>query len=283
MTEFAGEDAAEKVVLAIDLGTSGPKVALVSTAGAILASGSEEMSMTFLPDGGAEQSPEEWWSAVVRATLEVLGQKAAPPDAVAAISCTSQYSTTVAVDRDGRPLMNAISWMDTRGARAIQEIVRGWPAFQGYGLGKLWRWIRLTGGAPARSGKDSLAHILYIRRHRPDVWRAVYKFLEPKDYLNYRLTGRFAATYDSINLHWLTDNRNVHDIHYHDGLLRLAGVERDKLPDLVAATDVVGSLQAAPAEELSLRAGIPVVGGTTDAQSSGIGSGADAAASSRTW
>jgi xylulokinase len=263
-----------KLILAIDLGTSGPKVALVSTGGAILASDAQETSQTFLPDGGAEQDPQQWWSAIVRAARKVMDQKAARPEAVAAVSCTSQYSTTVAVDRQGQPLMNAVSWMDTRGARAVQEVIRGWPAFQGYGLRKLWKWIRLTGGAPARSGKDSLAHILYIRRERPDVYRATHKFLEPKDYLNYQLTGRFAATYDSINLHWLTDNRDIRKIRYHDGLLRMVGLERDKLPDLVHATDVLGPLLAGPAEELGLPAGIPVVGGTTDAQSSGIGSGA---------
>jgi xylulokinase len=273
-TNPAGRRREDKVILAIDLGTSGPKVALVSPGGAILASGSEETAMTFLPGGGAEQQPQQWWSAIVSATRKVLDQKVIDLEAIAAVSCTSQYSTTVAVDRDGQPLMNAISWMDTRGAGAIQEVIRGWPAFQGYGLAKLWKWIRLTGGAPARSGKDSLAHILYLRRERPGVYRAAHKFLEPKDYLNYRLTGRYAATYDSINLHWLTDNRDIRKIQYHDGLLRMAGVERDKLPDLLGSTDVLGPLQAGPAGELGLPAGIPVVGGTTDAQSSGIGSGA---------
>ncbi len=263
-----------KLILAIDLGTSGPKVALVSADGEIVASDFEETSTTFLPGGGAEQRPEEWWSAIVRAARKVLDPKAVQPSAVAAVSCTSQYSSTVAVDADGRPLMNAINWMDTRGARAVKELTRGWPGFQGYGLRKLWKWIRLTGGAPAHSGKDSLAHILYLQRERPDVYRAAHKFLEPKDYLNRRLTGRFAATYDSINLHWLTDNRVIDRIRYHPALLDLAGLERAKLPDLVHATDVLGPLLSGPAAELGLPAGIPVVGGTTDAQSAAIGSGA---------
>jgi xylulokinase len=264
----------EQLILAIDLGTSGPKVALVSTGGAIVADASHETPLTFLPGGGAEQRPDDWWAGIVAATRKVLEQQPARARAVAAVSCTSQYSTTLAVDRDGRPLLNAISWMDTRGARAVQEVTHGWPAFQGYGLFKLLRWIRLTGGAPTRSGKDSLAHILYVRRERPDVYKATHKFLEPKDYLNHRLTGRFAATFDSINLHWLTDNRDVRNIRYHDGLLKLAGVEREKLPDLVHATDVVGQLQLGPAAELGLPPGIPVIGGTTDVQSAAVGSGA---------
>ena len=114
--------------------------------------------------------------------------------------------------------MNAISWMDTRGARAVREVTGGWPSFQGYGIAKLIRWIRLTGGAPTHSGKDSLAHILFIKKERPDIYRATHKFLEPKDYLNHRLTGRFAASFDSINLHWLTDNRDISKIRYDPGL-----------------------------------------------------------------
>jgi xylulokinase len=264
----------EKLILAIDLGTSGPKVALVSTSGEIVDCDSDETPITFLPGGGAEQDPEAWWSAIVRATGRVIGRRIARPESVAAISCTAQYSCTVAVDADGRPLMNAISWMDTRGARAAQEVIRGWPSFQGYGLSKLLKWIRLTGGAPTPSGKDSLAHILFIKRELPDLYRATHKFLEPKDYLNHRLTGRFAATYDSINLHWLTDNRDIGRIRYADALLALTGLERSKLPDLIHSTDILGPLQTGPARELGLSAGIPVVGGTTDAQSSGIGSGA---------
>jgi xylulokinase len=264
----------DKLILAIDLGTSGPKVALVSASGEIVASDSEETSLTFLPGGGAEQAPEEWWQAIVRAARRVMGREAGRCQSVAAVSCTTQYSCTVAVDRDGRPLMNAISWMDTRGARAAREVTAGWPSFQGYGLGKLFKWIRLTGGAPTHSGKDSLAHILYLRRERPDVYRAAYKFLEPKDYLNHRLTGKFAATYDSINLHWLTDNRDIGKIRYDAGLLELTGLDRDKFPDLLQSIDILGPLLMGPAEELGVPAGIPVVGGTTDVQSSAIGSGA---------
>jgi xylulokinase len=153
-------------------------------------------------------------------------------------------------------------------------MVSGWPSFQGYGLYKLWKWVRRTGGAPARSGKDSLAHILYLKREHPEIYSAAYKFLEPKDFLNQRLTGRFAATQDSINLHWVTDNRDIRRIRYDDALLALAGVAREKLPDLVGATDILGQLQPGPAAELGLPANIPVVGGTTDAQSAAIGSGA---------
>ncbi len=261
-------------ILAIDLGTSGPKVALVAVDGEVLASEVEETPLLLLPNGGAEQRPGDWWAAITKASRRLLTRNVAAIDSIAAVSCTSQYSSTVAVGRDGAPLMNTINWMDTRGARYIRQITGGLLPIQGYGLAKLLRWIRLTGGAPAQSGKDSLAHILYIKRELPKVYKETYKFLEPKDYVNLRLTGKYAASFDSINLHWLTDNRDIANIHYHDRLLTMAGVERDKLPELHHATAILGPLLPGPAAELGLRPGLPVVAGTTDAQSAAIGSGA---------
>ncbi len=260
------------LTLAIDLGTSGPKVALVAGDGTVRAAASAETPLLFLPGGGAEQRPDDWWNAIAAAAREVLARGV--PGRVEAVSCTSQYSTTVAVGQDGRPLMNAISWMDTRGAPHVRRVTGGRIRFQGYGVGKLLTWVRRTGGAPGHSGKDSLAHILYIRDALPEVYRATRYFLEPKDYLNFRLTGRYAATFDSINLHWLTDNRDIDAIRYDRRLVDLAGVDRAKLPELVASTEVLGPLVPRAAQELGLPAGIPVVAGTTDTQSAAIGSGA---------
>jgi xylulokinase len=261
-------------ILAIDLGTSGPKVALVSLRGDILGSAFAETPLLLLPNGGAEQKPDHWWSAIVKATHDLLGHKLVSVDDIAAISCTSQYSSTVAVDKDGRPLGNAINWMDTRGARYVREITGGVVRIQGYGIRKLWKWVRLTGGIPTHSGKDSIAHILYLKHELPDIYRAAHKFLEPKDYINLRLTGQFAATYDSITLHWVTDNRDIANIDYHPRLLKMAGLDRAKLPDLKHATDILGPLTPQAARDLELPEGIPVVAGTTDSQSAAIGSGA---------
>jgi xylulokinase len=263
-----------KCLLAIDLGTSGPKVGLASVAGQVLAAEIETMPLTLLPNGGAEQNPDDWWNAIVTATRRLLAHRIVPLDDIVGVSVTSMYSSTVAVDADGRPLMDAILWMDTRGARYVKAITEGLINFQGYGVDKLLRWLPRTGGLPTHSGKDSIAHILFLKHERPDLYRAAHKFLEPKDYLNYRLTGKFAATYDSIILHWLTDNRDINRVSYNPGLLRLAGVDGEKFPELMHATDILGPLLPEAAAELGLPAALPVVAGCTDAQSAAIGSGA---------
>ena len=263
-----------RYILSIDLGTSGPKVALVSTQGEVVDWEFEPMPLLLVPGGGAEQRPDDWWDAIKTAAARLLGRRVVPVDDIVALSCTTQWSGTVAVDRAGRPLMNAIIWMDSRGARYIQDITGGLIKIQDYGLGRLVTWLRLTGGVPTHSGKDPIAHILYIKNDLPDIYRATYKFLEPKDYLNLRLTGRFAASTESITLHWLTDNRNIANVAYDDRLIAMSTIDRDKLPDLKRAVDVLGPIRPEIAGELGLSRNVQVVMGTPDVHSAAIGSSA---------
>lgn len=261
-------------ILAIDLGTSGPKVALVSTQGELLGSEFEPTHLHLLPHGGAEQSPHDWWQAITSASRRLLAKSPVAPDRIVGVCCTSQWSGTVAVDVAGEPLMNAVIWMDTRGAPHVRAISRGLVNIEGYGASKLMHWLQSTGGAPGHSGKDSLAHILYLKQERPEIYQATYKFLEPLDYLNLKLTGLFAASTCSITLHWVTDNRDIHHIDYDAGLLHMAGLDRAQLPDLKLPTDVLGPLTPAAAQALGLPAGLPVVMGAPDVHTAAIGSGA---------
>jgi xylulokinase len=261
-------------VFTIDLGTSGPKVALFTIDGDYVDGAFRPVELLLGPDGMVEQRPADWWKGVVEGAAEVAGRNAIDPTSVVAVSVTSQWSGTVPVDADGEPLAEAIIWMDSRGAPATARFVGGPVRIAGYDPRKLRSWIRYTGGAPAHSGKDSISHILYIEKEQPELARATATYLEPKDWLNAKLTGRVVATYDSIVVHWLTDNRDPAHIDYVDELVARSGVPRAKLPDLIAATDIVGPLRADVAGELGLPAGIPVIGGTPDVQSAAIGSGA---------
>jgi len=264
---------AERFVLAIDLGTSGPKVGLVSTSGRVVDWSFEPVPLLLLPDGGAEQDPDDWWRALVAASRRIVDRKHVPLEDIVAVACTSQWSGTVPV-RGSRHLGNAIIWMDSRGAPESAELIGGVLSVDGYSLSKVSRWIRLTGGAPGRSGKDPIAHILYLKHHRPELYESATTFLEPKDYLNLRLTGLTAAGYDSIALHFVTDNRDIDRVHYDEGLVRLSGIDRTKLPDLQSSADILGPLLPEVALELGLAAGTPVAMGTPDLHSTAVGSGA---------
>ncbi len=260
--------------LTIDLGTSGPKVALFTTGGDLVAYEFEPTPVHLFPGGGAEQNPDDWWNAITLATHRLLGRRLAPVEDILALCCTTQWSGTVAVDRAGHHLMDAIIWMDSRGVPYIDKITRGPVNISGYDVTKLRPWLSLTGGLPTHSGKDPIAHILYIQDQHPDIYRKTYKFLEPKDYLNLRLTEKFAASYDSITVHWVTDNRNIQKVDYAPKLLALGHLEREKLPDLKRAVDILGTLRPEAARELGLSEKVQVVMGTPDIYSAAVGSGA---------
>ena len=261
-------------ILAIDLGTSGPKVALVGADGCVRACETAPTNLHLLPDGGAEQDPADWWQAVGRASRRLLARDGIDAAAVAGVCCTGQWSGTVPVDRDGRPLGRAIIWMDSRGAPHVKRLTAGPLRLFGYGIDKLYTWIRLTGGIPGHSGKDPIAHILYLKAEAPALYAAAHKFLEPKDYLNFCLTGRLAASFDSIILHWLTDNRRIDAIRYHPDLMALSGIDEAKLPALKRAIDILGPLTPPAAAHLGLPPGLPVVMGAPDLHTAAIGSGA---------
>jgi xylulokinase len=263
----------EPIILAIDLGTSGPKVALLSTRGVVLGGTSEPVPLHILPQGGVEQDPADWWNAICTATRRLLAHNPLARD-VRGICVTAQWAGTVPIDETGHPLMRAMIWMDERGAPYVQRRIGGFPDVQGYGAAKLWTWLRRTGGIPSPSGKDPVAHILYIEHERPDIYKRTHKFLEPKDYINFRLTGRCMATIESITMHWVTDNRDIHNVRYDPQLLAMAGLDRAKLPDLCRAVDILGPLTPAAAQDLGLNTHVEVVAGTPDLHSAAIGSGA---------
>jgi xylulokinase len=264
----------ETFVLAVDLGTGGPKAAVLSGSGRIVAHAFRSVGLELTEDGGAEQSPREWWEAVVASARQALADSGVAPERVVGVGCTSQWSGTVPVDDAGDAIGPAIIWMDSRGAKAVRDTVRGALNVQGYSPSKLARWVRRTGGIPSLSGKDPVGHIHFLRAERPDVYRAAAVFLEPVDFLNLRLTGLARASHDSITVHWVTDNRDIRAVAYDDQLVELAGLERATLPELVPTGGILGGLTPEAAAELGLLAGTPVVAGTGDLHSAAVGSGA---------
>jgi xylulokinase len=261
-------------VLAVDLGTGGPKAAVISAEGRIVAHAFETVPIALGADGAAEQSPLDWWGAIVRAARRALADSGVSPENIVGVGCTAQWSGTVAVDPEGAAIGPSIIWLDSRGAAAVRRAVRGALNVQGYSATKAAKWVRRTGGIPSLSGKDPVGHIHFLREERPEVYTAAAVFLEPVDYLTLRLTGLARASHDSITLHWVTDNRDITAIAYDDSLFELAGLERRTLPELVPTGSVVGGVTPAAATELGLLAGTPVVAGTGDLHSAAVGSGA---------
>ncbi|GLQ98553.1 carbohydrate kinase [Dyella mobilis] len=260
--------------MAVDLGTSGCKCALVSLDGNVLAWTFRPIALHLVGELGVEQDPQDWWHAFLDGAQELLGADAGRRKRVVAVCCSTFGECTVPVDEQGHALARAMLWVDMRGAEAIRRRARsGRLNIQGYGPLKLARWLRLTGGAPSLSGKDSAGHVAWLYDHQPALVERTCKFLNALDFMNLRLTGRFCATHDSALTTWATDNRDLSRVHYDDGLLRLLGMAREKLPDLVHSTEVIGSLLPAVADALGLAHDTKVVAGSVDNSAAAIGAG----------
>ncbi|MHA2397910.1 MAG: xylulokinase [Promethearchaeota archaeon] len=264
-----------KYILAIDHGTGGPKAALVSTRGDVIDWAFQETPILASKGGIVEQKPDDWWNAIKYTVKKVVDGGRVRVDDIIGICNTSQWSGTVPVDKDGIPLMNCIIWMDTRGAKYIENFNKGLIRVSGYNVRKILSLIKRTAGGPTHHGKDSIAHILMIKNELPDIYEKTYKFLEPQDYVNLKLTGKFAASFASMTLHWITDARDLNNIHYSKKLLKMFKVDGKKFPsDLKNSTDILGPINKEVANELGLNKNTQVVMGAPDTHTATIGSGA---------
>jgi xylulokinase len=260
------------VVLAVDLGTGGPKVGLVDLGGRIRWSTHVPLATTFGEDGAATQDAAQWWDVILAAGRDALSSGAARPEEVVAVSCTGQWASTVPVDDEGEPVGPCVMWMDTRGGPHSRAAVGG--PFLGYGLRAAWRFVRRSGGAPSVSGADPVGHILFLEHEQPEVARAARYYMEPVDYLSFRFSGVAAASHASMTAAWLTDNRHLDRLAYDPVLVATAGVPAGKLPPLVPSASVVGTVRAEVAQALGLPPGARVVAGTPDLHSAAAGAGA---------
>ena len=264
------EPAADDLVIGYDFGTSSLKAALVDRAGHIVASAGEPYPLQLPQPGHAEQHPQDWWRAMRTVTLRLLEQAAGTR--IRGLGLAAQMAGTIPVAADGEPLHPCLIWIDTRSAAIARKVTAGGPRVAGYGAFRLASWLWLANGAPNLSGKDPLTKILWFREAMPEVWHQAARFLDVKDWLIHRLTGRFVTTPDVAQLTWLMDNR-VGRRDWSDAWLRRVGLNRERLPEIVESGAVAGTLTAAAAAFLGLPAGLPVAGGCGDVNACALAAG----------
>ncbi len=264
----------KKYVLAFDHGTSGVKTAICSVYGEVLDFVFEKTPIYLKGEGGAEQDPDGWWQAVLKTSKQLIDKELVPIDDIVAISCSSQWSGTVPLDADGNALHNAIIWMDARGAPYLRKTLSGFPKISGYPLKDVIRFIYKTGGAPGLSGKDPISHILFLKHELPEIYEKTFKFLECIDFLNLKFTGKFAASTNSITLHWVTNTRNINNINYDNSLIKRLKIDKDKLPELKGPTEILDTVTPDIADELGINRNVKVAMGAPDLISAIVGSGA---------
>ncbi len=247
-------------LLGIDVGTSGTKTLLADETGSVRAEVTKEYPCHTPKPGWSEQDPEDWWSATrasVRAALRKAKAKAAD---VSAVGLSGQMHGLVCLDKRGAVLRRAILWNDQRTAAECAEITKraGGPR----------ALIRLVAN-PALTGFTA-PKILWVRRHEPRVYERSRMFLLPKDYVRYRMTGAYATEVSDASGTLLLD---VKRRRWSKPLLSKLGIDPACLPEVHESPEVSGTLHAAAAKALGLKAGTPVVGGGGDQAAGAVGNG----------
>ena len=261
----------KKYAITYDIGTTGVKscVFALSDRIEILGSASAGYGLYVLPDGGVEQEPDEWWGAMCETTATALENAGISADMIEGISFCSQMQGLVLVDKDGVPVHRAMSYMDQRAREELKKGIAYGPQIAGANVAKLLKSLKIT-GAVAASVKDPVWKYKWIEAHEPENFARAYKWLDVKEYLICRLTGRCVMTYDSAFSALLYD---IHNKKWSREMCDMLGVRFEHMPEIVASTDKVGELREQQAAELGLCPGTPVFGGGGDASLIGVGAG----------
>jgi len=238
----------KQYLIAHDLGTSGDKATLFDLDGRLLHSVTHAYPTHFFNGNWAEQNPLDWWEAFCAGNQQLLAGRDATQ--VAAVSFSGQMMGCVLVDAQGLPVRPAIIWADLRATHQAErfESAIGANAF-----------YRITGHRASAS--YSLAKLLWVRDHEPDVFQRAHRMLNAKDYLVYRLTGRFVTDYSDASG---TNAFDLTGMDWSSAILEAAGIDRALLPELHPSTDVVGEATARTAAETGLAPGTPIVLGAGD-------------------
>jgi xylulokinase len=264
-------------VIAYDVGTSSAKACLYRlppSGGAmqLAAHASAEYPMDLLPGGGVEQDPEDWWKALRGATRSILKEAGTRPSAVGGISFCCQMQGLVLVDGNGAPVRRAMTYMDQRAGEQKRRGIERGLRVAGMDVRKLLPSLVIAGGVSA-SVKDPVWKYLWVRENEPEVFARVFRWLDVKEWLVHRCTGRFAMTPDSANATFLYDTRPARP-GWSPFLCRLFDVDPGHMPEVINPSEAAGALLPAAASDLGLEAGTPVFGGGGDLSLVGLGSGA---------
>ncbi len=235
------------ILLGIDVGSSSVKTSLLDAgSGKNIASAQypkQEMKITSLKAGWAEQSPEEWWQNIQYALKELKQHKDVDLSQVQAIGITYQMHGLVCVDSNHEVIRPSIIWCDSRAV----EI--GNKAFEDIGGEKC---LSTLFNSP---GNFTASKLKWVKDNEPDKYARIHKIMLPGDYIAMRLTGQINTTVTGLSegIFW-----NFPENKLSDELMNYYGFSPDYIPDIVPAFGNQGEVSQGTADELGLRAGIPV-------------------------
>jgi sugar (pentulose or hexulose) kinase len=249
----------DRVLVAIDVGTSGARASAYTADGTELAEVRRSYPTVLPGEGRAEQDARRWPTAALSALTSLA--KGLNTE-IAAIGLTGQCPSVVPLDKNGQPLRPGLIYRDNR---ATAEAARIRERFGDRHL------HALTGHLPAAF--HVAAKILWIRTHEPDVFAATRLWAQPSDYVGLALTGEPGTDWSVAAATALLDLR---ERRWAASLLDGLDLDEATLPPVKPSWSVIGGLRPALARRLKLPPGTPVIAGAGDSIACAIGAGVTA-------
>lgn len=252
----------KQYLLAHDLGTSGNKACIFDLEGTFLAEAYYPIKTYYPEVGWAEQRPEDWWTAIKESTHEVLHKSNIRKENLCAISFSSHGMTAIPLDKNGDLLQEQVmTWMDARSTSEAAHILSNISERERY---------EKTGNSFDIALYPS-SKLLWMKRNTPDIYNRAVKFLNPKEYLAYKMTGIYGNTdYGEAGMSGLY-NMNTHS--WDEELLRISEIDEEKLLTPTLSTTPVGTLTKKAADELGLDENTLVILGSWDNYACALGGG----------
>ncbi|ASN04286.1 xylulokinase [Virgibacillus necropolis] len=248
-----------KYVIGVDLGTSAVKILLVNQKGDVKQEVSKAYPLIQEKAGYSEQAPQAWVDQTIAGLSDLLKEFDGDSADIEGISFSGQMHGLVLLDENNKVLRNAILWNDTRTTVECQQI---------YDVVGEKRLLSITKN-PALEG-FTLPKLLWVKEHEPDVFNKVTKFVLPKDYLRYKLTGALHMEYSDAAGTLLL---NVTEKKWSKEILDLFELAYDFCPPLVESHEEVGTLTHEVALATGLLTSTRVFAGGADNACGAIGSG----------
>jgi xylulokinase len=244
-------------LLAHDLGTSGNKATVFDTDGRLVARRTAAYDTHYFNGNWAEQNPDDWWRAVCTTTQQLLAE--VDPRDIACVALSGQMMGCTPVDRRGCALRPSILYCDQRAEAQAQRLRQQIDAAAFYAI-----------VGHRISPSYSLEKLMWVRDCEPDVFRQTHQTLCAKDYINLRLTERWATDYSDASG---TNAFDLRHFRWSDEVLKLAELDAAMFPQPRPSSDVLGEITSQAAAATGLRAGTPVAVGGGDGSCAGVGVG----------
>ncbi len=248
-------------LIGVDVGTAGTKSGLFDTEGNLVAKAYEESKLYYPRPGWVEQDMEDFYRSAVSTIRQVIERSKVDPRQIAALAIDAQMSGIGMIDREWKPTARYDSWLDTR----CEPYINYMQQQAGEEV------LRKTGCPPTYAHGPK---ILWWKEQRPETYKRTAKFVVAGCYVAGRMAGLSAddAFIDYTHLNF-TGFADTQKLEWDEELCRVFGVTRDKLPQIVNPTDIVGRLSRRAANDCGLLSGTPIAAGAGDAAASYLGAG----------